>query len=63
MKNHTIVNRLGYILELLGIKTKLRPSKYYAFLDPLIKKRINYNAKWKSIENIPKKDLLSWREY
>lgn len=61
MKNHAVINRLGYILELLGIETKLKPSRHYVMLDPLIKKKINYNAKWKIIENIPKKDLLSWR--
>ena len=63
MKNSAILNRLGYILDLLDIKTKLKPSKHYVFLDPLIKKKITYNAKWRIIENIPKKDLLSWREH
>lgn len=63
MKNQAIINRLGYILELLGLKTKLKPGKHYVFLDPLIKKRISYNAKWKVIENVSKKDLLSWREH
>lgn len=63
MKNHAIINRLGYILELLNIKTNLIPSKHYVFLDPLIKKKRGYNAKWKIIENIPKADLLSWREH
>ncbi len=63
MKNQAIINRLGYILELLDIKTNLTPSKHYVFLDPLIKKKLGYNAKWKIIENIPKTDLLSWREH
>ncbi len=63
MKNHAIINRLGYILELLGIKTNLIRSKHYVFLDPLIKKKLSYNAEWKIIENIPKADLLSWREH
>lgn len=58
MKNGAIRNRLGYILELLGIPTKLTPTNYYVFLDPLIKKKIGYNARWKIIENVPKKDLL-----
>jgi len=63
MKNQAIINRLGYILELLDIETKLKPGKHYVFLDPLIKNKIGHNAKWKIIENIPKKDLLSWREH
>jgi len=63
MKNQAIINRLGYILELLGIETKLKSGKHYVFLDPLLKKKISYNAKWKIIENIPKKDLLLWREH
>ena len=63
MKNHAVINRLGYILELLSIETKLKPGKHYVFLDPLIKNKISYNAKWKIIENIPKTDLLSWREH
>src|SRR3989338_3426800 len=63
MKNQAIINRLGYILELLGIETKLKSGKHYIFLDPLLKKKISYNAKWKIIENIPKTDLLSWGEH
>ena len=49
MKNQAIINRLGYILELLGIETKLKSGKHYIFLDPLLKKKISYNAKWKII--------------
>ena len=63
MKNHAVINRLGYILELLNIETKLKPSKHYVFLDPLLKNKISYNTKWKIIENIPKTGLLSWREH
>ncbi|MBI2662149.1 type IV toxin-antitoxin system AbiEi family antitoxin domain-containing protein [Candidatus Woesearchaeota archaeon] len=63
MKNQAIMNRLGYILELLGIETRFKAGKHYVFLDPLIKNKISYNAKWKIIENIPKTDLLSWREH
>lgn len=63
MKNHAVINRLGYILELLGLKTNLLPSKHYVLLDPIIKKKKNYDAKWRIIETISKADLLSWREY
>jgi predicted transcriptional regulator of viral defense system len=63
MKNQAVINRLGYILELLRIKTGLKPGTHYVFFDPLIKKKISYNTQWKIIENIPKKELLSWREH
>ncbi len=63
MENHAIINRLGYILDLLGIKTKLKPGKHYVFFDPLIKKRVSYNKTWKIIENVCRKDLLSWRKH
>lgn len=61
MGNAAILNRLGYILELLGIKAKVTPSKHYVFLDPVGKKKGTYNKKWKVIENISRQELLSWR--
>ncbi len=63
MKNSAILNRLGYILELLEIKAEVKPSKFYVFLDPVSKKKGTYCKKWKIIENIPKEELLSWREH
>lgn len=63
MKNSAIINRLGYIMDMLGIETNLKPSRHYVMLDPLIKKRSTYSAKWKIIENIPKKRLLSQEEH
>ncbi len=63
MNKSAIINRLGYILELLNLKTNLIPGNHYVFLDPLIKNKISYNSKWKIIENISKTDLLSWREH
>lgn len=63
MNNKAIINRIGYICDLLGIKIKLKPSRHYVLLDPLIKNRRKYNNKWKIIENIPEKELLSWREH
>ncbi len=63
MNNKAVINRLGYIYDLLGIKIKLKPSKHYVLLDPLIKNKRRYNNKWKIIENIPEKELLSWREH
>lgn len=63
MKNYAIIHRLGYILELLDLKTNLIPSKHYVFLDPLTRKKKIYHPKWKLILNMSKKDLLSWREH
>jgi len=63
MGNFAIINRLGYILELLGTEIKIKPSKHYVLLDPLVKKKGTYNLKWRIIENVPKKELLSWREH
>ncbi len=63
MKNSAILNRLGYILELLNLPSKIKPGKYYIFLEPLSKKRGAYCQKWKIIENLPKEELLSWREH
>jgi len=63
MQNTAILHRLGYILELLGIKSNIVPSKHYVILDPVGKKKGAYNKKWKIIENIPHQDLLSWREH
>ncbi len=61
MKNNAVINRLGYILDMLGIKTGLKPCRHYVMLDPLIKKKLGYNAKWKIIETLPKEELQSWR--
>src|SRR3989338_22343 len=63
MQNAAILNRLGYILELLDIKSNIAPSKHYVILDPVGKKKGTYNKKWKIIENISHKDLLAWREH
>lgn len=63
MKNSAILNRLGYILELLKVKAKIKPGKFYVFLDPLTQKKGTYCQKWKIIENLPKEELLSWREH
>lgn len=63
MRNKAILNRLGYILDLLGIKAKIKPSNHYVFLDSVNKKKGAYNKKWKIIENIPKEEILSWREH
>ena len=34
MGNNAVINRLGYIFELLGIKTALKPGKHPALLEP-----------------------------
>ena len=63
MPNAAILNRLGFILEVLGIKADIQPSKHYVILDPFDKKKGIYNKKWKIIENITPKELLAWREH
>ena len=45
MQNAAILNRLGYILELLGIKANIKPSKHYVMLDTISKKKGIYNKK------------------
>src|SRR3989338_6183479 len=47
MNNAAILNRLGFILELLGMKADIQPSKHYVVLDPLGKKKGGYNFKLK----------------
>ncbi len=59
MENKAILNRLGFILELLGIKTNIKPSNHYVLLDVFSKSKGTYNKKWKVIENIRKEELLS----
>ncbi|MBS3121287.1 type IV toxin-antitoxin system AbiEi family antitoxin domain-containing protein [Candidatus Woesearchaeota archaeon] len=63
MQNAAILNRLGYILELLGIKANIKPSKHYVMLDTISKKKGIYNKKWKIVENVSREELLSWREH
>lgn len=63
MQNAAVLNRLGYILDLLQIKAEIKPGKHYVFLDPMGKKKGAYIKRWKVIENIPHKELLSWREH
>ena len=63
MGNGAIINRLGYIMDMLGIETSLKPSRHYVFLDPLIKRKGRYSAKWKIIENIPETELLPLEEH
>ncbi len=63
MHNAAILNRLGYIFELLKIKAEIKPSEHYVLLEPIGKKKGTYNKKWKIIENIATEALVSWREH
>lgn len=63
MGNSAILSRLGFILDLLGIKTSMKTGRNYVPLDPLLKRKGIYNPKWKVIENISRKELLSLREH
>lgn len=51
--NSCVLKRLGYLLEKLkGITIKAKLSKNYCWLDPLGKKKGQYNSKWKIIVNM-----------
>lgn len=60
MKNAAILNRLGYLSEILKKPLKIKPSRHYVLLDPLNKNKGGYNKKWMVRENISKEELLSW---
>ena len=69
MGNLTIVKRLGFLLDALGIKTeKVYPrmrnmiSSGMSILDPTVRHGGNYNTKWKLILNVSVESLTRWRE-
>jgi len=65
MGNRTIVKRLGYLLERLGLHehdgllTRLEVSKGYSRLDPKLPKRGKINERWKLRVNI-EIDPVQW---
>ena len=57
--------RVGYLSELLGMR-RLKPGTLigWRWLDPSAPKReLGRSAKWGLILNVPKKELLEWREH
>lgn len=65
-----VTRRIGYILELLGIKTEIADKiaktnpKGFMWLDPIGSKKIlGYSKKYGLIINRTKKDMTSWMGY
>ncbi|MCD6403108.1 MAG: hypothetical protein J7K98_02140 [Candidatus Aenigmarchaeota archaeon] len=51
MKSSALFQRLGFLLELLGIRIKPRNFKSYVSLNPTLPKKGEKNRKWKIIVN------------
>lgn len=70
MKSHSLLKRLGYLLQILRIKAsnklieslKKNLGKGYSLLDPYKEKKGYYDKEWKLIVNTSKEKLLYWRE-
>lgn len=69
MDNKTLIKRLGYLLELLGIKfnqknllRQFKNDKKFVPLSTAHPNKGKLNKKWKIIINIPDNQLLSWKE-
>jgi len=67
--NRAASQRLGYLIEMLGLKTEkaddilLRSiSKRYAALDTLSEPKGKYIDRWKVIVNVPDDELSQWKE-
>jgi predicted transcriptional regulator of viral defense system len=60
------VRRLGYLMEVLNLKTELRfPSQFKGFrwLDPSSPKKVKgYSKRWGLILNLTEEELLAWRD-
>jgi len=62
MGSSSLIQRLGFLLESLGIKFDSKKlldhtGKTVTFLDPMGEKKGKYNAKWSIIQNVSKKWL------
>jgi len=68
MRNKTLVKRLGYVMDLLGmdvpkkLEKLVRNDKKYVPLDPLGKAKGSTDKKWKIIKNMEEEYLLSFLE-
>lgn len=66
--NSAVLKRLGYLIELMGIKTEyefieeLRKNmaKGFVKLDPMVKGKRRYNSRWMLILNISEDEMLEW---
>ena len=60
--NNAVIERLGFILDFLGLDSKWLENKIsgsYSVLDPTKEKRGKYNSKWKLLINVSE-DELKW---
>jgi len=67
--NRAASQRLGYLIEMLGLKTEKAAdillqsiSKRYAALDTLSEPKGKYIDRWKVIVNVPDDELSQWKE-
>lgn len=67
--NRAASQRLGYLIEMLGLKTEKAVdillqsiSKRYAALDTLSEPKGKYIDRWKVIVNVPDDELSQWKE-
>jgi len=69
--NSAVLKRLGYLIELMGIKTEhglieeLRKNmaKGFVKLDPMVKGKRRYNSRWMLIPNISEDEMLEWMRH
>lgn len=68
--NRAASQRLGYLIEMLGLKTEKAAdillqsiSKRYAALDTLSEPKGKYIDRWKVIVNVPDDELSQWKEH
>jgi len=69
INNKAVFKRLGYLCEVLGIKTEQSNiwlhniSKGYSLLDPTLPDKGNYLRKWRLRCNVDKYNLTEWKEH
>lgn len=61
--NRAAVSRLCYLLDIFGIQSVEVNAGSYSLLDPLRKREGRYISRFSIIENIPRRELLGWREH
>lgn len=61
--NRAALSRLCYLLDLFGIQSVRLDAGSYSLLDPLRKREGRYISRFSIIENIPRRELLEWREH
>jgi predicted transcriptional regulator of viral defense system len=69
MSNSAVIKRLGYLLEILEMNKKIpirslqkMIKKGFSLLDPLLPHKGQYNSQWNLIVNMPKEEILSFKQ-